>query len=735
MNNFTISLLVKILFTIYLFICYQFIFVLETHLSKVRKTFLLLLLHIALLISMSIYIHHTVRHHINQIKEGGFYKISNISLIKNQNGTIIGKIGEQNRQYENLPNIPPLILQTIISVEDNTFFSNYGISFQNIGLNLAKALFTNQKVAGASTITQQLSRNLFLSNKISILRKIKEFYLSIYLSYYLTKEQILEIYINHIYFGDNTYGIKSAARHFFQKNLNELDVEEIAFLVGLVKGPSYYIKHLTAAKERRDYVLGRMLKTQLITPEAYEIAKNKPLNLIAKKQARTSDTYAYIIENIKEFLRDKGLNAETGLIIHVTIEDDLQRLATQSLQSTLNNYESTMNWLGPMATGDRSLEDFRLYEDNNVKVVYLNTNGDLTAPNFTAKLNSKDMMKYEALIRQHNKSIVLVKKQYGEWYLTNPPQLNGALIIIDPTTGKILSSVGGRGLKYSFLDGVYQVKKSPGSICKIFACVAAFERGYTPSYELNDAPIYIDAKHKVHNILPEEIDTYTSMKIGKVVRNYDNKYLGLISLQNAFEKSRNVPFISLTDRLGVNTVKTQAIRMGAIDYNTPYYLSGTLGSIYVSIERMARSLCAIPNGGYKVDKLYFISKITNLNGDVLFEEKSDEYIKTLQSRIISFKSINMVESLCKGTIKNGTKNQLQVIGKELAGKTGTSQENKEASFVVWCGNYLIYILIYHMNETEQTSCRLWGGDLPIKIAQEILMYLKHHIQEIGVELN
>lgn len=731
-----ISLIVKFLFLIYILIFYIWFFKIKKF-PRFKKILYFFFVNLFIGINFLIYIHINIQNHIENIKTGNFYKIPNITLIKNTDGNIVGRIGVENRQYESLNNIPNKILHTIISVEDESFFSNYGISFKNTIFNFFKAIFTNKKITGASTITQQLSRNLFLSKKISIIRKIKEMYLSFYLSFYYSKDQILEMYVNYIYFGDNCYGIKSSSKHFFHKNLQELNNEEIAFLVALVKGPSYYLKNLNLAIERKNYVLSRMLKTNIINEEEYNLSKNNPINLKNKQSLYNNETYFYVVEEIKEWMKDNNLDPEDGYIIEINIKDDLQKVSTGALQEVLNKAEDNMVWKGPIAPiSKKPLKDFNYLKNNNNKVVYLDKNGHIWNDDFSGEISNKDYNKYINIISKFNKPMVVLIKEYNnEWYLKNPPKLNGCGVVINIHTGEILSTVGGRGYNYSFINGTTQVIKSPGSIGKIITTTAAFEAGFTPEYELPDIPIYVDNNGNIFFINEEEVNEYLekeeALKI-KVIKNYDKKYMGLMNLKTAMWQARNIPLILLIKELGINKVKNMAVEMGIVNSSTPFYLSSTLGSIYVNIRNMANGIASIGNGGYKLEKLHLVKKVIDLNGNIVYEMPEDLIEK--RKKILTDNTVAYSNDIFNSVTKYGIKNKLNNINKKLCCKTGTAQGNREASFVVWDRNYLIYFMVYNMDPDENLInndflYELWGRDLPLNISKNILNYLNVFLED------
>jgi penicillin-binding protein 1A len=716
MNSFLLSIILKIILIFIIIGFYCIFFVIKTHISKKKKS-LGLSLSLILLLSLTIsYLHFDLRYILQNIQKHEIYKISNVTIIKDIDNNIIGKIGMQNKEYIYIQNVPPLILKTLINVEDSSFFANYGISLQNTFFNFCKALFTTKKFVGASTITQQLARNLFLSNKFSVLRKIKEIYIAIFLSYYLSKDYILELYINNVFFGKNTYGIQSAAKFFFNKELNEINHSEIAFLVGMIKGPSFYLKesNICHAMVRKNYVLNRMYHTGLINEEEYQNAKDFELNINYINQF--SSSCSYIIENIKTQLQALKLSPEDGMIIHTSFQKKIQEISDKSLIDSIQKAEDQMPWYGVLSVEDESLDKYIHYETSQIKVVYLYRNGIISNnKNINDKLDLQDIFKYGQNFP--TKSIVLVKRFHHSWFLCNPPQLNGAVLIVNPHTGRMISYVGGRGLKYSFWDGITQVKHSPGSICKIFTYLTAFIQNYKNDFILQDIPIYITSTNQIIEITENERNSYEK-KDGKVMQNYDHKYLGPITLEDAFIKSRNIPIIMLSNLLGLNNIKKTIIKLGLMSKQEPLYLASVLGGGFErTIKDIVLALCALCNGGFKLNKLIHITKITDYTGNILYKE--DEIQK---EQILSMEVIDSMQNLCRKVILEGVAGKLKNIQKTLYGKTGTGQHGKTACFFVWSQDYLIYVLVYN-NDQNTNIFHLWGRSLPLEIARKILFYL------------
>jgi penicillin-binding protein 1A len=728
-----ISISLKLIFLAYIISIY--LFFKKTKFSIIKKCSFFLGFHLFLFVNLLIYIHINISNSIQDIKTGTFCKLPNITLIKNIDGNIIGRIGVENREYEILKNIPDDILKTIICVEDENFFNNYGVSFQHSFFNFLKALFTNKKITGASTITQQLSRNLFLSKKLSIIRKLKEVYLSFYLSFYFTKDQILEMYVNYIYFGDNCYGIKSSSKYFFHKDLKDLNKEEIAFLVALIKGPSYYLKNLDLAMERKDYVLNRMLKTNIINHDEYISSKITPINLKNKRNIYNNEIYSYVIEEVKEWLKENNLDAADGYVIEVTINENLHKTATDIFNKTLEEAEKKIPWKGPIANGNKSLKDFHYLKNKN-QIVYLDKNGNIWNNDINGKISDIHLNTYKHIISKiENTAIVLVEKNNNEWFLKNPPKLNGGGVIIDIHTGKILSTIGGKGFNYSFINSSTNVLKSPGSVAKILTTTAAFENGKLPSHELLDTPIYVNNNGDIFFINENQVEEYLKneeIKGIKVIKNYDKKYMGLINLKKAITSSRNIPLILLIKEIGINKVKEIAVKMGIVSEKTPFYLSSTLGTIYVSLRDMAKGIASIGNGGYQLKKLHIINKVTDLNNNIIYEIPNN--LLEERTKILKDNTIQYSNEIYHSVGKYGVRNKLNNINKKICCKTGTAQGNKEASFVVWDKNYLIYFMIYNTDIDENLInnnflYELWGSDLPLIISKNILEYLSDLLED------
>lgn len=632
-------------------------FVFAQKISKKLKLLILVLLHFTGAIIVVGYVHYSLRDVISKIKQGDFYHIENITFVRDKNNLILSKIGQQYREYVILEKVPPLLIETILSVEDEHFFQHKGISIQKTFFNIFKALFTNYKVVGASTITQQTARNVFLTNKVSVTRKIKEMWIALMLSKYVSKKKILEIYINHIFLGSDTYGVNSCAKRLFNKNMDQLSVNEIAFIVAIIKGPSYYLKNKEQALIRKDYVLKRMQQTGLISTNTYQKYINVPVEICNNTIKGT--IYGHLVEDIRLILEEKDIDALHGYDISVTIDPELQLVAFNSLNQHIKAHEAKLK------------QTFSELKDQNMII-------------------------------------------------------NGAVIVIEPKTGKILSLVGGRGLEYSYVNGA-KIVKSPGSIAKLLPLITAFEKGYSGDFQLYNAPIYIDDHGKIQYILPEEMDEYRK-KSGKVVKNHNNVYNGYVSIEDTIIRSINTTSVVLTSLLGVDQVKATAVKMGIIENSQPYYLASSLGSIYTTMENFIRAMASLANGGYKLHRLYYIDEIKDFDGNIVFKEDTN----TIKGeKIFSDEAVGKFNYVCGKVKQFGIRNKLNMIQMPLMCKTGTGQNQREAAFLVWNENYMVYVIIYSV--TNETVDNLWGGTAPLFIARDILIFLQNEEEKTKIK--
>ncbi|NPA11901.1 MAG: PBP1A family penicillin-binding protein [Epsilonproteobacteria bacterium] len=519
-----------------------------------------------------------------------------------ENNLIDLKFGVENRIYAKYKEIPPKVIETLIATEDTSFFEHSGINPNAILRALIKDIKAGKKVEGASTITQQLVRNIYLNRKKTIERKLKEIIISLKIEHYLSKEEILERYLNQIYLGHGYYGIKTAALGYFHKNLQDLSLKEIAMLIALPKGPSLYdpTRHYDLNIKRANAILKRLFNLGWISKEEYKKALlENPVvykRLIIPKAPYAVDAAVKILKKEYPDLLVRGYN------IYLTIDSKAQKIAQDTIKW---NYERVL------------------------------------------KLNPK----------------------------LNPDKLNGALIHINQQTGEVLALVGGINYSKSKFNRVIQSKRSIGSSIKPFIYQIALNLGYNPASLVAD----ISKTFKIPGNTPQE-EKYWKPK------NYEKNTLGLITLKEALTHSRNLATINLVLSIGLNTVIKELYHFGF--ENIPENLSIALGSIGERVWKMAQLYTIISNYGTK-SYLRIVKKMTipKEGVSINFEPKF-EYIEP------DYQAYLMIDIL-KNVVQNGTARRAKVEGIQTAGKTGTTNDFKDAWFcgftpnsetIVWFGN-------------------------------------------------
>lgn len=531
------------------------------------------------------------------------------------NGQSISNLFEENRTFVPLSKIPNDLQDAIISIEDDRFYQHHGVDLKGI----ARAFWVNitgkSSMQGGSTITQQLAKNVFLTQERTLARKIEEAFLALQLERKYTKEEILEFYLNQIYFGQGSYGVQAAAQVYFGKNVEQLNLAECALIAGLPKGPSYYSPYhnMAAAKSRQAIVLDRMTELGYITPEQAQEAKDQPINLAGLKS--TPRIAPYFMDYLTQYLIDKyGANAvyRGGLKVYTTLDLKMQKAAEDSLAK-------------------------------NLPPAVRNSNG----------------------IEQ--------------------PQ--GALVAMEPSTGYIKAMVGGRDFKNTQLNRAAMAHRSPGSTFKPFVYVAAIDNGYSPYSIIDDSPVQ-----------------YGSWR----PQNYDHSFRGPITLTTALTNSINVATIKLAEQIGIDKVRDYAQRMGIEsltpqDNNLALAIGGTRKGL-TPLE-MATSYATLANGGMKVTPVCVV-KIEDRNGNIL-EENTPSHTSVLNPQT-AYTITNMLENV----ITSGT-GRAAYIGRPAAGKTGTTDDYKDAWFVGYTPDLVAAVWMGHDNPKPMPG--ISGGTIPARM--------------------
>ncbi|HEY5081963.1 MAG TPA: penicillin-binding protein 1A [Bauldia sp.] len=647
------------------------------------------------------------------------------------NGQLLAEYAEERRLYLPIQAIPDQIKHAFISAEDKNFYEHSGLDYSGI----ARAFLTNveaygrgQRLVGASTITQQVARNFLLTLDQTWDRKIKEAILSLRIEQAYSKDKILELYLNEIFLGLNSYGVAAAALTYFDKSVHELTLAETAYLAALPKGPNNYnpFKFSDRALERRNWVIDRMVENGYATAAEGAAAKQQPLGVKLRSTGPSIFAADYFVEEVRRQLSqmygDKALY-DGGLSVRTSLSPSMQVMAKQALDDGLTNFDTTLGWRGPVShiddvSGDwgtklaaipplSDLTDWRLAVVLGVTPAeaQVGLRPDL-GPGTTTPVAGRDMgtiptagMKWKLLAGQtadvaakpiktiadllHVGDVVYVSAAdggaAGQYVLRQVPQVEGAMVAMDPHTGRVLAMVGGFSYAESQFNRATQAYRQPGSSFKPFVYSAALDNGYTPSSVVMDAPIEIDQGNGLGVWRPE---------------NYSGEYFGPSTLRTGIELSRNVMTVRLAQDMGMPLVSEYARRFGVYD-NLPPLLSMALGAGETTVMRMTAGYSVLANGGREV-RPTLIDRIQNRYGQTIFRHddrgcegcdadawhgQNEPTLIDNSEQVLDPMTSFQITSMLEGVVQRGTGTAAKAIGKPVAGKTGTTNDFKDAWFM------------------------------------------------------
>ena len=529
----------------------------------------------------------------------------------------------ENRVFSSYEEIPKELINCFLVSEDINFYSHIGIDYRGIARAFYKNIlktFTNKRLEGASTITQQVAKN-FLTNEISYTRKIKEIIIALRMEKVLKKEQIMELYLNEIYLGNGSYGI-AASLNYFNKSLSSLDLHEMAMLVTLPKAPSTYnpYRNPIKAMKRRNWVLKRLFDEKFIDLETYTSVLNEELELSTSKKI-LNDNASFFKEEIRREIISKFTESKLydgGLTIMTTLDEDLQLIAEESFRDGLKSYSFRKGWNGPLMNINNNKKKKTINDIKDPEGIYEDELGLVTKISddhievVTKKKNKIKLFKKQMSIVKKKQVdlkklfstgdvIVLSMNENSKLYeLSQIPDVNGGMVVIDNLTGRVLAMVGGYDSSSSF-NRVTQAKRQLGSSFKPFVYITALENGYTPISKVLDAPFVIDDLSKDGVWRPT---------------NYGDKFYGLSTLRLGIEKSRNLMTIRLSDQIGLEKVSKFSKKLGIYD-EFPLLISSSLGSLESSLIKITAGYASIANGGYKVEPR-MIDVIYDKKGKIIF---------------------------------------------------------------------------------------------------------------------
>lgn len=638
---------------------------------------------------------------------------------------LIGEFGEERRSLVHYKDIPKVMTQAVLAIEDDRFYEHSGVDFWGI-LRAAVHNTLGGSRQGASTITQQVARNFFLSSEQTIKRKLYEVLLAWKIEKTLSKNQILELYMNQIYLGQRAYGFASAAQIYYGKKLNEITIAEAAMLAGLPKAPSANnpVVNPKRAKARQQYILQRMRDLGYITQEQYQIAHDEQLKI--KMDSNEFSVHAeYVSEMARQMVYDQ-FKEETytrGLNVYTTITKADQDAAYQALRQGVLDYERRQAYRGPEAymqvpsdkNDAEAAIEAALAEHPDSDGISAAAVLSATPKIVRAMLASGEEITIEdtgltqvvgalsekaaANKRITRGAIIRVMQIEKKWTIVQLPDVEAAFVSVSAEDGSIRSLVGGFDFSRNKFNHVTQAWRQPGSSFKPFIYSASLEKGLSPGTIVNDAPI--------------TFDTSQTGSLAWEPKNYDNKYDGPMSMRRGLSKSKNMISIRILEKIGPQYAQEYVTKFGFDPEKNPPYLTLALGAGAVTPLQMAGAYTVFANGGYRVNP-YLISKITDNNGKSLFQVKPEQ-AGDEAFRVIDERNAFLVDSMLKDVVKQGTATRaLSLKRTDIAGKTGTTNDSIDA----WFAGYnpkLVGIAWIGFDKPKNLGNRETGGGLALPI--------------------
>ncbi len=689
-------------------------------------------------------------------------------------GSLLAEFAKERRLYIPIQAVPNLVKNAFMAAEDKNFYEHGGLDFFGIAraaINYVENYGSGRHPQGASTITQQVAKNFLLTNKVTFSRKIREALLALKIERAYSKDKILELYLNEIYLGMGAYGVAAAALTYFAKGVNELTIPEAAYLAALPKAPNNYqpFRHTKRALERRNWVIDQMADDGFIKRADAEKAKKQQLGVVSKSIGPHYFSAEYFAEEVRRELYERYGEKklyEGGLSVRTTLDPKLQVMARKTLAQGLVNYdEHHAGWRGPIKTLDVKTGDW------GVKLAKVDTLNDVTPWRMAVVLNVTDKTARVGLkpgrdpsgavgkardigimplagmqwVRVKGRSVrkvedalspgdviyvelakdatdyadELKKKKIADdqYVLRQVPQVSGAMVVEDPWTGRVLAMVGGFSYDESQFNRATQALRQPGSSFKPIIYAAALDNGYTPSSIILDAPIEIDQGPGLGVWKPE---------------NYENKFYGPSTLRFGLEHSRNVMTVRLAQDIGMPLIAAYAKRFGVYD-NLPPYLSFALGAGETTLLRMVTAYAMIDNGGRKVTPT-LIDRIQDRYGHTVYRHDKRECIGCdvkswhdqpepvlidRREQVLDPMTAYQITSLMEGVVRFGTGTALRALGRPVAGKTGTTNKEKDAWFIGFTPNLVVGVYVGY-DKPKPLGRGMTGGHVAAPIVRDFM---------------
>ena len=681
--------------------------------SRLIKKILILLITVGLGLFVSIIV--ILWTYSNKLPDYKFlknYKPSVSSKLYSGGGELVSDFSSEKRVFVPYNTIPKKVIHAFLSAEDKNFFSHPGVDARGI----IRAVFRNisniiyeKRLEGASTITQQVAKNFLLSNEVSLNRKIKEAILAFRIERALSKERILELYLNQIYLGQGAYGIASASLEYFDKPISKLDYAEASLLAALPKAPSKYnpFKNIDLAKRRRDLVIKNLYDNSYIGYKKYKKLLNTKITLKKRKKIYLEDA-RYYVEDVRKFIVEKyGFDRvyKQGFNIKTPINLEIQTIATQSLRDGLIQYDKRKGWRGPLLNKkdtnnwNNDLKKYHLEKSIGWNLAIIKKKNKFfveieTDQKIAGKIEYQDVSWTKKELDKLFKvgDIVYVNKIKDNIFsLKQLPKANGGIVVMDPFTGRVIAMSGGFSFKRSEFNRATQATRQPGSAFKPFIYALALENNFTPSTLILDAPIVLDQGEDLKKWKPE---------------NYGKKFYGPSTLRTGLEKSRNLMTVRIAQELGIKKITTFSKQLKIYE-NPEELMSISLGSAETTLLKLTTAYCSFINGGKLIEPI-FVDRIQDSEGNTIYNSEKrvckkcneisflgEEIPKITDNfpQIFSAETAYQVTSMLEGAIQRGTGRKLKDLNLDLAGKTGTTDENNDAWFVGFTSNLVVGVYV------------------------------------------
>ena len=690
------------------------------------------------------------------------YEPAVMTRVHAADGSLLAEYARERRLYIPVQAVPKLVINAFVAAEDKNFYEHGGIDFS--GIARAAVLYIQQygsgrRPQGASTITQQVAKNFLLTNELSFSRKIKEALLAMKIERAFSKERILELYLNEIYLGMGAYGVAAASLLYFDKSVHELSVAEAAYLAALPKAPNNYhpFRQRERALERRNYVIDRMAEDHYISAQEADKAKKEPLKITLRPTGAHIFAAEYFAEEVRRYIYDNFTEKklyEGGLSVRTTLDPKMQVLARKVLVDGFVNFDEQQGYRGAVQkldpAGDwgikladvKALSDIGLWrlaivleaDDASARIGLqpgrepggvlskqretgtIALEGAKWAKPTSGPTRGKAPTKVSQVLAAGD--VVYVEPlagKDGQFRLRQVPEVSGAIVAMDPQTGRVLAMAGGFSYDQSQFNRATQALRQPGSSFKPFVYAAALDNGYTPSTVVLDAPI--------------EIDTGTGIWAPE---NYTKKYYGPSTLRFGIEQSRNVMTVRLAQDVGMPLIGEYARRFGVYD-SLPPYLSFALGAGETTLLRMVGAYAMFDNGGRKIQPT-LIDRIQDRYGRTIYkhdsrecrsceaekwENQNEPTLIDKRERVLDPMTSYQITSMMEGVVQRGTATVVKEVGKPIAGKTGTTNDEKDAWFIGFSPDLVVGVYLGY-DKPRHLGRGATGGVLAAPIVRDFM---------------